>query len=329
MEHQLPPNAMLMRMLLGRFVSQAIGTAAKLGLADHLADGARSADDLAAATGANGAAVYRLLRALASVGIFTESEHGVFTNTPLSEALRDRPGSARPLALFFNNEVHLRAWTAIDHSVKTGESGFEHALGQAPWSYLSSHPETAVVFNNAMTALSSQFAPLVVDAYDFSDLSTLVDLGGGHGLLLNSILQKNPSLKGILFDVPHVIASAPAIERCEAISGDFLKEVPAGDAYVMKHIIHDWGDTDAVKIFETIHRTARRGTKLLLVESVIAPGNAPDLGKIIDLEMLVFTHGGRERTETEYRALLKAGGFTLQRVIATKGPVSVIESVRD
>ncbi|HVV82751.1 MAG TPA: methyltransferase [Kofleriaceae bacterium] len=329
--HQLPPQAIMMQLLLGRFVSQAIGAAATLRLADHLGDGPRSATDLAAATGAHAPSVHRLLRALASVGVFVERDPGTFANTPLSETLRDRPGSVLPQALFFNHPVHLKAWTAIDQSVATGSCGFEHAFGMTPWAYLGDHRDVAAVFNQAMTSISSMFAPAVAAAYDFRGLETLVDVGGGHGLLLTTILRANPSLRGVLFDLPQVVAGAQAgdvADRLTITGGDFFAEVPAADAYVMKHILHDWSDDRAAAILRTIHRSARPGARLLVVESVLKPGNAPDLGKLIDLEMLVFTEGGRERDEAEFRALFASAGFALQRVVPTMSPVSVLEAIR-
>jgi len=334
-DHQLPPSAVIMQMLFGRFVSQAIGTAAKLKLADHLSSGPRTFEQLAKDANAHPPSVYRLLRALASLGVFAEQEHGRFANTPLSEALRDQPGSVRPMALFFNDASHLKAWTALDYSVTTGACGFEKAHGSSTWDYVSSHADVSEIFNNAMTSLSAQFAPAVAMGYDFSGIATLVDIGGGHGTLLGTILGRHPALRGVLFDLPHVVAGAPkqlasmgVTERCEVVGGDFFKQVPTGDAYVMKHIIHDWDDARSIEIMKTIHRAAKPGAKLLLVESVIKPGNTPDMGKILDLEMLVVTQGGRERTEAEYRALFEAAGFKLERLVPTMAPVTVLEAIR-
>jgi hypothetical protein len=335
---QPPPAAVMMQMLLGRFVSQAIGAAAKLKLADHLASGAKSAAEIAPQCGARADTLHRLLRALASLGIFAEQDAGRFVNTPLSETLRDVPGSVRPMALFFNHASHLKAWAELDFSVRTGESGFIAAHGMPPWEYLNTPAgaDAGAVFNDAMTALSAQFAPAAAQAYDFSEIGTLVDVGGGHGLLLRTILAKHPSMRGVLFDLPQVVEGANApmqasglSDRVTIVGGSFFEEVPAGDAYIMKHIIHDWSDDKAIHIFKTIAKQAKPGTKLLLVEGVIKPGNDPDMGKIIDLEMLVVTEGGRERTEDEYRAILKSGGFTLRRVLPTMSPMSVIEATRD
>jgi hypothetical protein len=330
-----PPPAIMMQLLLGRWVSQAIGAATKLGLADHLADGPRSAAELAELAKAHAPSVHRLLRALAGFGVFRETEPGQFSNTPLSETLRDVPGSVRPLSLFVNHDAHLRAWGAIEHSVRTGKSGFMHAHGALPWDYIAQHPDVGEVFNGAMTALSAQSAPAVAMAYDFSGSTTLADIGGGHGFLLGTILAKHPQLRGVLFDMPQVVAGAPAVlaaagvaDRCTVVGGDFFAEVPAADTYVMKHIIHDWDDDASVRIFKAIHRAAAPGAKLLLAEGVIRPGNEPDLGKLIDIEMLVVTDGGRERTEDEYRTILAAGGWALQRVIPTMSPLSLLEAVR-
>lgn len=333
---QPPPHVQLMKMILGRWVSHAIGTAAKLGLADHLAAGPKTTEDLAKLSSVQPQAVGRLLRALASVGVFTEQEPGRFANTPLSEALRvDSPASARAFALMVDHSANINAWLQLDYSVQTGACGFEKAHGAKPWDWMQKNPEFGRVFDDAMTSFSAQIAPAVAQAYDFSGIGKLIDVGGGHGMLLTTILAKNPEMRGVVFDQPSVVAGAKATiersgttSRCEARGGDFFAEVPEGDAYIMKHIIHDWNDTDAQRILQAIHKSAKPGSKLLLIESVIKPGNDPDLAKIVDLEMLVVTAGGRERTEREYAQLLEKSGFRLQRVVPTHSPVCVIEALR-
>lgn len=331
-----PPPAQVMKLILGRWVSHAVGTAAKLGLADHLASGPKSADDLAKLSQAHAPSVARLLRALASVGVFTEQEAGQFANTPLSDTLRvDSPTSTRAFALMVNHEANIKPWMQFEYCVQTGESGFEKAHGAKPWEWMKNNQEFGRVFDDAMTSFSAQIAPAVAQAYDFSSIGTLVDVGGGHGMLLTTILGKNAAMRGVLFDQPVVVAGAKGnlertgtAARCEVVGGDFFAEVPAGDAYIMKHIIHDWSDELAERILTAIHKAAKPGAKLLLVESVIKPGNDPDLGKIVDLEMLVVTQGGRERTERQYAQLLEKAGFRLQRIIPTHSPVCVIEASR-
>jgi hypothetical protein len=329
----LPPPAIVMQLLLGRFVSQAIGAAAHFGYADHLAQGPKTGAELAALSKTHAPSVDRLLRALASLGVFAESE-GRWVNTPLSETLREGvPGSVRATALFFNHEVHVQAWLGLRHAVETGDSGFIRMHGKSAWRLVEERPDLGDLFNAAMTSLSFAVSHAVVEAYDFAGVETLCDAGGGHGLLLSRILETHPKMKGILFDLPQVVAGAenvlgksPARGRAEIVGGDFFASVPSAGAYIMKSILHDWSDADSVRILKNIHAAAPAGARLLLVESVIQPGNGPDLGKLIDLEMLVVTDGGRERTEQEWHSVLAEGGFELERVVPTKSPQSVIEA---
>jgi hypothetical protein len=325
-----------MQMVMGRLVSHAIGLAAKYDFATRLGAGPKTAGALADAVKADRAAVYRLLRALASVGVFAETEQGVFVNTPLSEALRaDVPGTVRPMAVFFGHDVHVSAWRGLEYAVETGRCAFEHIHGQAPWDMLIGNPEVAQVFNDAMTSLSGQVAHGLLEAYDFSGIDELCDLGGGHGFLLTAILARNPAMRGVLFDLPPVVAGAGkvveasgAAARLRVVGGDFFESVPSSRAYILKSILHDWSDADCKRILASIAAASKPGAKLLLVESVIQPGNEPDFGKIIDLEMLVMTNGGRERNEREWTDLLAGAGFKLKRVIPTRSPLPVIEAVR-
>jgi hypothetical protein len=324
---ELPPPVQMMHMLLGRWVSQAIGAAAKLGIADHLASGPKSASELAQLCKAHGPSIGRLLRALASLGVFTEQEEGRFANTPLSDTLRaDVFGSARPFALMVNHEAHIKAWLGLDYSVETGHCGFEKIHGAKPWDWLARNPEFGRIFDDAMTSFSGMIGPAIVQAYDFSGIGTLVDVGGGHGMLLASIVANNPSVRGVLFDQPHVVDGA--MTDLEKVGGDFFVEVPAADAYILKNVIHDWNDADAVRILRTIHEASKPGARLLLVEAVIKAGNEPDLGKIVDIEMLVLTSGGRERNAQEHAQILRDGGFELKRIIPTLAPVCILEAVR-
>lgn len=324
-----------MQMLMGRWVAHGIGLAAKLGLADQLAAGPRRVDELATALGANAGALHRVMRMLASVGIFAEVEPGLFGNTPMSDTLRDGPGSNRAMAMFLTHPTHVEAWLELEHCVMTGGSGFVKAHGESPWERLPKDPELATLFNTAMTSFSAQEAPMVAAAYDFSRFDTLADVGGGHGLLLATILAANPALHGILFDLPQAVAGAkPTLEakgvvgRTEVVGGDFFIGVPAADAYILKHIIHDWSDADSVKILQTIHRAAKPGAKLLLAEMIVQPGNAPDVAKVLDIEMLVVTTGGKERTQADFAALYDAAGWKLERVVTTHGPIALIEGTR-
>lgn len=332
-----PPSAQLLQMvLIGRQIAHAIAVAARLDIATLIGDGELSSAELARRTDSNADALYRLLRALASVGVFVEGETGTFHNTPLSDTLRaDAPASSRPLALFFGHESHVQAWLGLEHSVKTGKSGFEHVHGAPVFDYVVAHPEVAGIFNDAMTAFSATMGPAVAEAYDFAGIDRLVDVGGGHGQLLATILARHSGMRGVVFDLPHVVAGAAAVieaagvaSRVDIVGGDFFESVPASGAYFMSHVLHDWGDADAERILRTIHRAGAPGARLLLAESVLSPGNEPDLGKFGDLEMLVATGAGRERTEAEWAALLAAGGFRLERVLPTAAPMCVIEATR-
>ncbi|MEA2172569.1 MAG: hypothetical protein QOD00_161 [Blastocatellia bacterium] len=331
-----PPQAALMGMIMGFMLSQAIYVAAKLGVADLLGEQPRSVHDLAGETKTDERSLYRVMRALASAGIFSEVDDGYFALTPLAEGLRsDAPGSLRASAIFMGADWHLRAWGDIMHSVRTGQTAFEHVYGKPFFPYIGEHKEEASIFDNAMTSMSAHVAPAITAAYDFTGIRQLVDVAGGHGLLLASILKANPMMRGILFDVPQVTEGALKVmsreevsERCEIIAGDFFASVPQGaDAYLMKHIIHDWEEPLALKILGNCHRAMAPNGKLLLVEMVIPEGDAPSPGKLLDLEMLIFP-GGQERTESEYRALLAKAGFELTTVTQTASPMSVIEARR-
>jgi SAM-dependent methyltransferase len=331
-----PPVQMLQMVIVGRQIAHAVAVAARLDLATLVGGGTRSVAELAERSGSNSDALHRLMRALASVGVFVENEPGRFGNTPLSETLRsDAPASSRPLALFFGHDCHVQAWLGLEYSVRTGKSGFEHIHGAAPFEYVARHPEVASVFNDAMTAFSAAHGPAVADAYDFSAIDRLVDVGGGQGQLLAAIVARYPGVRGVLFDLPHVVAGAPAViegaglaSRIEIVGGDFFQSVPAAGAYLMKSVLHDWSDADARRILESIHRAATPGARLLIAEAVLEPGNHPDIAKFMDLEMLVATNGGRERNEAEWRALLAAGGFRLERVIATASPLRLLVAAR-
>lgn len=330
---EIPPAAQLTQMIFGFMITQAISVVARLGLADLLKDGAKSTDELARATGTQARPLYRILRALASVGIFAEDDSGCFRLTPLAEPLRsDAPDSLRDFSIFIGADWHWRPWADLFGSAQTGQPAFERIYGKAYFDYLGENTGPAQVFNDAMTSLSTAASAAVVSGYDFTGIGRLVDVGGGHGLLLSSILEKYPQMNGVLIDAPSVIAGTKDMvearglrERFEAVGGDFFASVPAGgDAYIMKHIIHDWNDECASTILQNCHRQMTENGKLLVVEMVIPEGNAPSLGKLLDLEMLVLLHS-YERTEAEYRALFKRSGFELTRIVPTRSAYSVIE----
>jgi O-methyltransferase domain/Dimerisation domain len=334
------PNANLlqlgmMQMLLGPWVAQSIYAAAKLGLADLLAERPHSCDELATLTHTHSRSLYRLLRGLASLGIFAETETGDFTLGLMGSYLQtDTPGSLRAMAIMLGEE-HYQAWGHILHSIGTGESAFEQLYGVSIFDYYAKHPEPAKIFDRAMTGFSSAENDLVVASYDFSDLNQIVDVGGGQGSLLYAILTANPHLTGILFDVPTAIEGAKSTieakrlaQRCQWVGGNFFESVPAGgDAYVLKHIVHDWDDDRAIAILQQCRDAMSEGGKVLVIEQVIPPGNKPFMGKFLDLNMLVMCPGGCERTEAEYRSLFKRAGFELTRIIPTLSDTSIVEGI--
>ena len=336
-EQVLPPQAFLTQMAFAHVVTQALYVAAKLGVADLIADGARPVSELAAETKTNERALYRVLRSLASVGVFKETDPKVFALTPYADALRaDVPGSMRNNVIFMGAEWHWRVLGNMLYSVQTGKPAWGHTHGVEVFEFFNANPEAAEIFNRAMTGMSVGTAAAVVEAYDFSGTKTLADIAGGHGYMLAHVLKGNPNIKGILFDMPSVIAGAQAIldkegvaERVEQVAGDFFASVPEGaDTYMTKSIIHDWDDERAVKILKNIQKVLPGDGRLLLVELVVPESDEPHFSKLLDLEMLC-SPGGQERTESEFRELLAAAGLRLTRIIPTKSPYSVIEAVKE
>ena len=330
------PGEQLLSILFGFMVSQALALAAKLGIADMLKDGPQPVTELARVAHVQPQPLYRVLRALAAAGIFAEEEKGHFRLTPMAEVLRsDAAGSLRGFATYMGADWHWRAWEDLEYSVREGKPSFEEIYGMPLFEYLPKNPEQAGLFNNAMTSFSAAASAALLEAYDFSGIKKLVDVGGGHGFMLTSILEKYPEMQGIVFDAPPVvdgarkqIAARGLKGRCESVGGNFFEAVPGGgDAYVMKHIIHDWEDEKALKILRHCHQAMTPDGRILIIEMVIPEGNTPSLGKLLDLEMMVFLHSF-ERTEEEYRALYEQSGFELTRVVATNSPYSVIEGAR-
>ncbi|MCS5697652.1 acetylserotonin O-methyltransferase [Cyanobium sp. FGCU-52] len=322
----------LIAMASGAWVTQMIHVAAELGLADQLAGGEREVNDLAAACGAEADGLFRLLRGLASLGIFQESSPRHFALTPLAELLRsDHPQSLRQFARMLGDE-HYLSWNDLLHSVRTGEGAFHHRYGESVFAWYQKNPRRAEIFDGAMGDFSRLQIEAVLAAYDFSGIDHLVDVGGGRGLLLQRVLTQHGHLRGTLFDQPQVVAPVvvpAALEgRMQVHGGDFFREVPAGaDAYLLKHIIHDWNDGACLTILGHIRSAMAPGGRVLLVEQVIPEGNDPFPGKLLDLNMLVMTEGGRERTPAEYASLLGRAGLELQRIVPTPAPVSVVEAV--
>ena len=281
----------------------------------------------------NADALYRLLRALTSMGIFAEGESRQFSLTPLAEPLQsDVPGSKRALALMSGDE-QFRSWAEIEYSIRTGDIAFEKVFGKPIFDYLGDNPEKARIFDAAMVGIHGRESNAVLDAYDFSDMDVVADIGGGNGSKLTMVLEKHTNIKGILFDLPHVVDRAKEqleraglLDRCDVEGGNFFESVPGGaDAYLMRHIIHDWDDDKSLTILRNCHVAMSSTSKLLIVESVIPPGNEPFGGKLLDLVMLLIP-GGKERTEDEYRSLLDKAGFELSRIVPTSTEISVIEA---
>lgn len=332
---KLPPQAVLVQMTFGFILSQALSVAAKLHIADLLAERAKTAEELAEETGSDPRGLFRLLRALAKADVFTRDEKGRFSNTELSEFLRsDHPDSMRAVVHMMGDEEHWRAQGKLDHAVRTGESGFVRVFGKSPFPYLMENPEKAKLFDEAMTCLSKSLGAAAVGAYDFSEVETVADIGGGHGILLGSVLELNPDLKGILFDQPQVVSGSELLsneevaDRVEIIGGSFFEEVPVNaDVYLMKHIIHDWNDEESVLILSNLARAAKPGAKLVLLESVVEDEDVPSLSGLMDLNMLAVT-SGRERTAAEYADLMERSGFRFVGVHETPSPLQLIEGER-
>ncbi len=331
----LPPPAQLIQMAMGHVVSRMVHVAARLNLADHLAHGPKSAEDLAGPTGTHASSLYRFMRALANIGILTESSGGRFGLTPLGEALKTgAPGSARGSLLTIVSDWWIRGCAEMLHSVQTGKSGFEKSLGMPIFDYLAANPEDASLFSETMIGFHGAEPLAVTDAYDFSTIGTLMDIGGATGHLLTTILGRHPALRGILFDLPHVVRDAPALiesrkmaDRVAIQAGSFFDAVPGGaDAYLLSHIIHDWNEQQCLTILGNCRRAMAPSSRLLIIEMVLPEGDMPHPGKMLDLIMLIGP-GGQERTEREYGTLLGKAGFRLNRVVPTASPVSVVEAL--
>lgn len=328
-----PPHAQLAQMATAYWVSDIVYVAAKLSLADHLAEGPKTAEELAGPTGTHAPSLYRFMRALANLGIFTEDSTHRFALTPLGDALKTgAPGSARATILTIASDWWVRGFRNLLYSVETGKSGFEKSLGMPLFDWLAKHPEEASMFSETMVGFHSAEAAAVAAAYDFSGLTTIVDVGGATGDLLTTILNNNLGTRGILFDLPHVVRDAPALiqsrglgERVRIEGGSFFEGVPsAGDAYLLSHIIHDWSEEQCLAILSNCRRAMNPGGRVLIIEIVLPDGDMPHPGKIFDMMMLVGP-GGRERTEQEYSTLLGKAGLRLTRVVPTESPVSVVE----
>ncbi|MGF1580192.1 MAG: methyltransferase [Gemmataceae bacterium] len=329
-----PAPVQLLRMMSGYTISQMIHVAAKLDLADRLVTTPKTAEELANETNTHPRSLYRLLRALASVGIFAEEENGQFTLTPLAEPLREDSPESKKAAAVMLGEEHYLAYADLLHSIQTGETAFEKRFGQPIFDYLSENSGAAKTFDGAMTSIHGPETKAMIQAYDFSKFGTLIDVGGGNGSTLFQVLRHCPDLKGIVFDLPSVvertqqrILEAGLHDRCQAVGGNFFDGIPkGGDAYLLRHIIHDWEDAKSVAILKRCREAMNRDARLLVAEGVIGPGNEPSSTKLLDIAMMVIP-GGQERTEPEYKQLFHAAGLRLTRIVPTEAAVSLIEGV--
>lgn len=329
-----PAPVVMSEMILAGWMSQALTAAAELGVADALADGPLAIDELARRVGADSDALARLLRALISRGVFRRRRDGRYELNRLADTLRSAADvSLTGAARFYGSRQHREHWTGLTESIRTGQAVIPELRGKEFFDYLADEPEFADLFDQAMTSFSEVVTAMTVAVYDFSGFSTIADVGGGHGRLLAAILAAAPGARGVLSDLPQVVAGAPALlqqhgvaDRVRITEGSFFDQVPGGaDAYVLKNIIHDWPDEQALQILSNVRAAARPGATVLLVELVIPDHDREFIGKWTDLEMLVCG-GSRERTATEYRDLLGRAGFAMTRVVQTAAPFSVVEA---
>ncbi|MBI3257897.1 MAG: methyltransferase [Ignavibacteriae bacterium] len=335
-QQQIPPPAQMLQMITGFWTSCCIYNAAKLDIADLLADGAQTTEQLAETTHCDAPSLYRVLRALASVGIFSENEKGEFSNTMLSDTLQNNvPGSMKAMAIAQLGD-HYNAWGNLLYSIKTGNIAFDKVEGMPVWKYYETHPAEGVNFMKAMTGFSGASIMNILPAYDFSRFKTIVDIGGGNGALLMAVLDTVKDATGIVFDMEYVVHETQKeinakgfAGRCRTQGGDFFVSVPNGaDVYLMKMILHDWNDEKSIQILKNCANAMNSNSTLLVMESVISEGNTPHPGKFMDINMLAMT-GGKERTEKEFASLFSKAGLKLSKVIHTHSPMfSIVESIK-
>jgi O-methyltransferase domain len=334
-----PPEDLLERMLLllnGHCVEQALHVAAVLGIADLLAGCGKTSGELAASTGADAPSLYRLLRTLASVGVFSEDQDGKFALTALGATLRsDVANSVRDRAIYYGSEEMWKVWGNLLHCVRTGESACERVYTEHFYDYLAEHPVVGVPFNRYMTKTSEQHVAAILDSYDFSPVRTLVDVGGGEGGTLAAILKAYPTIQGILFDLPRVLRGvtspevAGLLERCKLVGGDMHQCVPfGGDLYLVKWVLMDRSDEGAINVLRNCKEAMSHDGKILVVEMIMPSDNKPSFSKVMDLQMMLLFGRGRIRTREEFRILLKTAGLTAAQWISTQSPNSIIEVVR-
>ena len=330
----VPPQVEMIRMGTGYWLSSLVYTAAKIGLADHLANGPKAAADLVGVIGANPRALHRYMRTLASFGILTLNDDDTFTLTELGATLKkDAPGSVRSTVLTMASPAFWQSFGEFEYSLQTGKPAIEKLFGMNLFDYLAQRPDEATRFSESMVGIHGGEPPAVAAAYDFSTIGTIVDVGGATGNMLAHILSRYPQPRGVLFDRSHVVKEAPALLRAMGVGdrvtiaeGNFFESVPeGGDAYILSHIIHDWTEGQCHTILGNCRKAMKKGAKLLIVEFVLPEGNTPHFGKLLDMIMLTIP-GGEERTANEYRTLLDAAGFKMTRVVPTASDVSIVEA---
>ena len=330
-----PPQAQLMQMAMGFTRTFLLRAAAQMRLADHLADGPKTADQLATLTNTHSPALYRVLRTLASLGIFSEDEAHQFSLTPLAEPLRSNvPGSVRTSILSITGDIFVVPWSKLLYSVQTGRPSFDNHYGVPFFDHLTTMTEEAAMFSDLLIGINSGDAPAVAAAYDFSTFTNIADIGGSTGHMLTTVLASHPGPRGTLCDLPHIEAGASELirsrglaDRVTFVPGSFFESISGGcDLYILSHVIHDWSEDQCLTILANCHRAMSPGSRLLIIEMVLSEGNAFHPGKLLDITMLTLA-GGQERTEPEYRALLEKANFKLTRVVPTNSPVSIVEAI--
>jgi hypothetical protein len=324
---ELSPEEHILGIVINHWQACSVGAAAELELADHLAEGPLPVEVLAERTQTHAPFLFRLLRALESTGIFTQVSPGVFANSPASERLRRHAPNSNwawiRTCLCSGSNVY-EGWRGIMHTLKSGEPGFEAIVGQPAWEWLQQNPEKHSILNEAMRDLSASISPAVAAAYDWSRFPVIADIGGGIGSQLMSILDAHPSCRGILFDQPSVVAEAPEHDRIECVGGNFFEQVPIeADAYMMRWILHDWSDEECLELIANVKSAAKPGSRLVVIDSVIPETSEPDMGKWMDLNMMVNITG-RERTAVEFRELMHEAGFEVEEIVPTASPLGIV-----
>jgi len=327
---EIPPSAKIMQMLFGKHVTYSLSCVARLGIADHMSTKPVSSEILAEKVGAHPPSLYRLMRMLASLGVFAEPEPGQFVLTSIGETLRtEAPGSVRYLAIQFGDPWASRPFEHFTECIRTGQEAVTMAWGKNIFEVLHDLPEQAEAFNRSMTNLSDREKAAILEAYDFSGIHKLADIGGGHGSLLTAIVERNDNMLGVLYDLPEVVAGASVSDRIQVESGSFFERIPAGcDAYMMKHIIHDWDDARCQRILELVAAQLPAHGKVLVCDMILSEQPVPEMAKMLDIEMLVLTGGGKERTEREFADLFKSADLRLNRIVRTAGPTCVLEAMK-